>query len=337
MTKMDTQSAANFLAEGYISELQLIAQGSSKKNSYLSNGTQSGCRWGNGTYTTPIPSDRTVEPNECEKSGTALEEFPPTSLHNMGQLVLAAVANLPTASFLPPKAKGINFHQSWNDNSMIGYLIDYSKGNINVCFSGPPYPTLKSDGSYFGIFSACPVTLPFSGRFDAADMNVNHALGVNAGAIPSALYQGINLYLRGGDSNSLNYALQQLNAVAALAKKVSSNPMCIGFGNPPYTGRALGAFLHLARILGVTPKLPTGITMADVEATIYNLQQQTGDGSVPDGYTTLTGAFTGDPIEATNVCLLAHCTSLQAKIRNVHNSKKYNFATLPPATYTGPI
>lgn len=319
---MNVQAAVDYLATNFNAELGLCGQigGSS---SFLSTSAV----FGDGMATTSLPSSLTFEPNENIKEGYAFKEVPPTGLRNIGMTILAVAANLRTQKWMPPATKGIPFHTAWNDESLVGRILPFSKPkNVNVCFNGPPYSKL-TNGSSFGVFSACPTVIPYKGTFYAPDMNYQNALTVNLASLAEAEYQVMNLYLR-RDIKDAKMVLQQ---VADLA--IKNGDGSVGFGpTPPYRTIWVAAFYHDCLTMQYTPNLPNGIKPNDFNTTLSKLQQS--DGSLPDSYTNFTSGFAGDPVEATNTAVLPYLPNLQANLRNIVTRKVYTLASIPSEIFS---
>ena len=221
----------------------------------------------------------------------------------------------------------VGWHASWNRESMMGFIIPYNKPNSNLCLVTPSgsYLTMP-DGTQYQIDQAAPWDFP-SQTWLAPDTNPNDGKGVNSTAIDEALFQAVNFYLRGDETD----AMANLQDVAYLA--VLNPDGSVGFGSAPYRGMFLGTFIEAAEVIG-TPVLPPGITMDQIASTIWTLQAGQSDGGLPRQYSSFTNGVLGSDDETTNAALLAYSPGVIQYLQTVASSGLYNLASVPSANPT---
>lgn len=227
--------------------------------------------------------------------------------------VLASISSLKTT---------VGWHPPWNAESMIGFIIPYSKSNTNIVFLHNGQYLEMPDGTPYQIDQAAAWSTS-SQSWLPPDMNTNHAL--NCGEIDECLFQAVNLYMRGDSSDAMNN-------LQTIANEAVKNPDgSIGFGTAPYRGMYLGTFVEAAEVIGV-PTLPNGITMNDVVNTIWGLQATQNDGGVPRQYSSFTSGLLGSDDETTNAALLAFSPGVIEFIEQEAASGMYNLNSVPSAS-----
>ncbi|MES2390974.1 MAG: SprB repeat-containing protein [Acidobacteriota bacterium] len=216
----------------------------------------------------------------------------------------------------------VNWHPSWNRESMIGVIIPYKIGNKNWTFTptgGAPYPVLN--GFTYQLDQAAPwdvvakkwkpdTTRPEQGIVDPAQPFTKF--------IDGTLFQAVNLYLRGDTV----HAKGNLQAVANQCTVNSDGS--VGFGTAPYRGMFLGTFLETVEIVG-TPELKEGCGLQAIQKTLWALQLP--DGGISRTYSCVRGAGCeklNSTDETTNAALLVYSPGLIKYIQQVARSGKFN-------------
>jgi hypothetical protein len=225
----------------------------------------------------------------------------------------------------------VNWHPSWNRESMIGVIIPYKINNKNWTFTptgGAPFPSVN--GFMYQLDQAAPwdvttkkwkpdTSTPKDGMLDPEKPFK---------FIDGPLFQAVNLYLR-GDSK---HAMENLQAIA---DECTVNPdHSIGFGKPPYRGMYLGTFLETVEIIG-TPKLKNGCDLQAIQKTLWDLQD--ADGGISRTYSCIRGANCKIMLgtdETANAALLAYSPGLIKYIKHVAQSAKYTLNTKADAHIT---
>lgn len=229
---------------------------------------------------------------------------------NLATSVLTSITNLKTT---------VGWHPPWNAESMIGYIIPYSKSNTNIVFLDNEHYLTMPDGTLYQIDQAAAWSTS-SQSWISPDMNTKNAL--NCGEIDECLFQAVNLYIRGDTSD----AMTNLQTIANEAVK---NPDgSIGFGTSPYRGMYLGTFVEAVEVIGI-PTLPNGITMTEIINTIWGLQATQADGGVPRQYSSFTSGVLGSDDETTNAALLAFSPGVIEFIGQEAASGTYNLGSVP--------
>lgn len=227
--------------------------------------------------------------------------------------VLTSISNLKST---------VGWHPPWNAESMIGFIIPYSKSNTNIVFLDNGQYLKMPDGTPYQIDQAAAWSVS-SQSWISPNMNSKNAL--NCGEIDECLFQAVNLYMRGDSSD----AMKNLQTIANEAVK---NPDgSVGFGTSPYRGMYLGTFVEAVEVIGV-PTLPSGITMNDITNTIWGLQATQTDGGVPRQYSSFTSGVLGSDDETTNAALLAFSPGVIEFIEAEAASGMYNLNTVPSSS-----
>jgi hypothetical protein len=231
---------------------------------------------------------------------------------NIATNVLTSLTNLQTT---------VGWHSPWNAESMIGFIIPYSKANTNIAFLDNGGYLKMPDGMPYQIDQAAAWSIP-SQSWITPNMNVKSA--TNCAEIDECLFQAVNLYIRGDSTD----AMSNLQTIANMAVKNSDGS--VGFGTAPFRGMYLGTFVEAVEIIGV-PTLPNGITMNDIINTIWGLQKTQNDGGVPRQYSTFTSGVLNSDDETTNAALLAFSPGVIQFIEEEAASGIYNLNSIPSA------
>jgi hypothetical protein len=297
----------SYLKTRFNSTLNLIAVGTSQTSS---GGGVSFYFMDSPTDLAPtVPDYWRIIPNENWKDAMGFWGLNPSD--SMASTVFASIEQLRTT---------VGWYRSMNDESTIGRIIPYSKHNVDVAFTKnrkPPLPTTPS-GQTYAIVQATPWDY-FTQTFFPPDMNYQNGLGLKVAAIDETLFQALNFYLRG----RTDYAMQNLNAVAGIAHKNSDGS--VYFGSLPARGMYLGVFYECWQTIGPAG-LPSGITITDVENTIWGLQNS--DGGISRNYSSFSSRSNSDD-ETTNAALNAFSPGVIQYVKSIASSGQYNLSSIP--------
>jgi hypothetical protein len=216
----------------------------------------------------------------------------------------------------------VGWHPPWNAESMIGFIIPYSKANTNIAF-------VDKNGAFLQMPDGTPYQIDQAAAWDTSTQswispNMNVKAALNCAEIDECLFQAVNLYIRGDSTD----AMSNLQTIANMAVKNSDGS--VGFGTAPFRGMYLGTFVEAVEIIGV-PTLPNGITMNDIINTIWGLQKTQNDGGVPRQYSTFTSGVLNSDDETTNAALLAFSPGVIQFIEEEAASGIYNLNSIPSA------
>jgi hypothetical protein len=280
--------------------------------------------WLDGSPESPLSQDVTFEPMEDWKQAWCAICFPQYVANgdsSQGYKVLQALDKLKTE---------VNWVHNMKDSPVLGVPIGFDFPNTNVSLSPAGqlsgYPVIN--GLEVAIFSAMrvipgnpPKWIPWN------DVPYTKAVGYNPGAIDFTLYSALNFALRGRS----DLALQNLNAVAQNVTKNSDGSVSIG--PSPSRGMFLGTFLFTCQVLNsFSPPLPQGIQLADIESTMWGIQNS--DGGVARNYNALNSTPGNDNAnsdnETTSAAVLPYCTKLIQYVQGIINSKQYNMDSPAP-------
>jgi PKD domain-containing protein len=147
--------------------------------------------------------------------------------------------------------------------------------------------------------------------------------------IDEALYQALNLYIRG----DLTHAEANVATVASLCVSLGTGPngvvrYAFNDGSGIYRGMWLGTFLYTEMVLNYHPSLPNGCTDAKLQATMWDIQNP--DGGVGRQYTRTSQKGSDD--ETSDSSLLPYSTTLISYVQGVAAAATYNTASAPPKT-----
>lgn len=216
----------------------------------------------------------------------------------------------------------VNWHPSWNDESMLGLPIPYAKsGNQNFCITpsyGPP-AYLTSNGFQWELDQALPWN-PSTRTWNPPVMTISSAS--SCGAIDECLFQSVNLYIR-GDLSGAQSNLQKIASQCAVNSDGS-----VRFGPSPARGMYLSTFLEAYEVIN-SPSihLTGGCSISAIVSTVYCLQQS--DGSIARNYSSCSSTAGGDD-ETTNAFLLAASPGVITFIQSESSAHTYSTSYIPP-------
>jgi len=299
----NAKAISQFLFSSMQTDVGLPAQGVSTRTSFLSGASQ----YADGTPATPRPTFRTFEPNEILKSMYSLNDYPVKGVSMKS--IFKILWNLKVRT-------GVPLHYNSKDVSTFGVPVPYGTRNNNVAFFGPP--DLQAVGGPYNFYSAVPASLPFTG-FEPANMNSQAGLRSSSADIG---YQGLNFFLRGRQ----DYAMDCLN-------QLGQGMTSMGYGDASYTSRTVSVAILLANVL--KQKTVGNIDLSVLYTLLASLQNVSPNGTIPDGYSALDpSTFTGDPIEACNVYMLAVSQHNISFIQKANQRALYDLTTVPPTWLT---
>lgn len=305
------QSALAYLTAGFNSTLNLIAQGTG------SNLAAVQFYFFNGQSAPSLASSMTFEPMECWKQGWCAIDFPPQQDPQLGYKVLAGVDALKTS---------VNWVHNMKDTPLLGIPVGYDFPNDNMSFTPnlqqPQYPTVN--GSQYAIDQASRFDLQTLQWIPWNSAPYTNAVGWNPSAIDFVLFSALNFAMR----QRMDLAQQNVSAVAQNMSLNSDGSVIIG--TAPSRGIFLGIYLYACSVLNYFPALPDNIQYADIESTIWRLQQS--DGSVARNYTNFSSTANGDN-ETTSAAVLAYCAKLISYVQGIINSKLYDLNSAPPSDF----
>jgi len=270
------------------------------------------------------------------RNGTAAPIFPP-GLRFLPLENWADAAAFQGLGFRPDiytaiynSLQGLETSVAWsppnNREAQWGYIISYGKPNTNIAFTTPQGKNLKVPGT--GEQLQLDQALPWNTAAQSLipfDSNPNNARGCGQ-FIDETMFQAMNFYIR-GDTPDAKANLQCIANQLALNSDGS-----VLIGPSPARGMYLGTFLEAAEVIG-TPVMPSGITLASVQNTIWCLQNS--DGGISRSYSACNSSSStnlGSDDETTNAALLAFSPGVIANVKAIAASGIYNLQSVPAIT-----